>query len=42
MGISQLLNDVVNEGGPANYVYEGLNLVIAKIRALELVDAYMS
>lgn len=42
MGVSQLLNDVINEGRPANYVYEGLDFVIAQIRALELVDAYMS
>ena len=42
MGVSQLLNDVINEGRPANYVYQGLDFVIAQIRALELVDAYMS
>jgi hypothetical protein len=42
MDVSYLLNDVVNEGRAPSYVYEGLDLLIAQIRRLELVDSYMS
>jgi hypothetical protein len=42
LDVTYLLNDVLNEGKPPSYVYEGLDLVLAQIRALELVDAYMS
>jgi hypothetical protein len=42
LDVSYLLNDVVNNGGLPGYVYEGLDLVLAQIRALELVEGYES
>jgi hypothetical protein len=40
--VTNLLNDVLNEGRPPRCVYEGLDLVLKQIQRLELVDAYLS
>lgn len=37
--VSQLLSDVINEGRPPSYSYEGIDLLITQVRALELFNS---
>jgi hypothetical protein len=40
--VSELLNKGLDEGRRPSDIYEGLDLVLAQVRALELVESYMS